>query len=403
MDLEKPSQGPADQRHAAPVAPRDYEPGDGCLAEVIRIPVRIVVVLVVLPVRMIWDVLMICGRTVHKVLLRPLGRAVGWFHEKVVTPIALGVAWLAVLVGKLLFVWPWVGLWRYMVVPVVTYGLVVPAVWVYRRLLTPLGHGIAWIVEHLLVAPARWTYRALLAPLGHGVAAVLAWLGKALFVWPWVGLWRYVVVPVVTYGLVVPALWVYRQLLTPLGHGIAWLARGIGYGIAAVLRGLWAAAEWLVTTLLVTPAAWLYRYVLAPVGREIAAAVAVAWRIAGYISRAVGRGLKWLAWNLVGRPASWFYRGVLTPVGHFVRDTVWRPARKAAVETGRATRAALRRAGETVRQARRDAWRALGGTPREPRPVAGFGGQARNLGGRQQTQTVPGAAAEPEISLHKRG
>ncbi|MFJ8074948.1 hypothetical protein ACIQ7Q_13705 [Streptomyces sp. NPDC096176] len=403
MDLEKPSQTPADQRYGAPVAPRDYEPGDGCLAEVIRIPVRIVVVLVVLPVRMLWDVLMICGRAVQNVLLRPLGRAIGWFFERVVAPIALGVAWLAGLIGKLLFVWPWVGLWRYVVVPVVKYGLVVPVVWVYRQLLTPLGHGIAWLVEHLLVAPARWTYRALLAPLGHGIAVVLSWLGKALFVWPWVALWLYVVVPVVKYGLVVPAVWVYRQLLTPLGHGIAWLARGIGYGITTVLRGLWAATVWLVTTLLVTPAAWLYRYVLAPCGREITAAVGIAWRVAGYISRAVGRGLKWLARNLVGRPARWFYLDVLTPVGHFVRDTVWRPARKAAVETGRATRAALHRAGETVRQARRDVWRALGGTPREPRSVAGFGGQARNLGGGQQTQTVPGVAAEPEISLHKRG
>ena len=142
---------------------------------------------------------------------------------------------------------------------------------------------------------------------------VLAWLGKALFVWPWVALWRYVVVPVVTYGLVVPGVWIYRQLLTPLGHGIAWLLTGIGHGIAAVCRGLWAVVAWLVVTLLVTPVVWVYRRILAPVGREIAAAVGVAWRIAGYISRAVGRALKWLAWNLVGRPVRWFYQGVCTP------------------------------------------------------------------------------------------
>jgi hypothetical protein len=392
MDLEKPTHTTAPRRHGAHQAPKDYEPGDGCLAQVVRVPVRVVVVLVVVPVRMVWDVLVLCGRAVERVLLRPLGRALAWIFEKVLTPVARAVGWVATVILKALFYWPWVALWRYVVVPVVTYGLVVPVVWAYRQLLTPLGHGIAWLVEHLLLAPARWIHRTLLTPLGHGTAAVLTWLGKALFYWPWVALWRYVVVPVVTYGLVVPVVWVYRQVLTPLGHGITWLLRTLGRGFA-----------WLVRTLLVVPVVWLYRYVLAPVGREIAAAVAVAWRIAGYISRAVGRGLKWLAWNLVGRPASWFYRGVCTPVGHFVRDAVWRPAARAAAQAGRAARAALASARETVRQARRDAWRALIGTPREPRPVVGTAGQARNLGGRQQTQTVPGVAAEPEISLHKQG
>ncbi|GGW28342.1 hypothetical protein GCM10010381_10970 [Streptomyces xantholiticus] len=392
MDLEKPSPATAARRHGAHMAPKDYEPGDGCLVQVIRIPVRVVVVLVVIPVRMVWDVLVLCGRAVERVLLRPLGRALGWVFEKVVTPVALALARLAAAIGKALFYWPWVALWRYVVVPVVTYGLVVPVVWVYRQLLTPLGHGIAWLVERLLVAPVTWVYRQLLTPLGHGVVAALAWLVRALFYWPWVALWRYVVVPVVRYGLVVPVVWVYRQLLTPLGHGIAWL-----------MERLWRGSVWLVRTLLVAPVVWLYRYVLAPVGREIASAVGVAWRIAGYVSRAVGRCLKWLARNLVGRPARWCYREVCTPLGHFVRDALWRPAANAAVQTGRATRAALASARETVRQARRDAWRALIGTPREPQSVAGPNGQARNLGGRQQIQTVPGAAAEPEISLHQQG
>jgi hypothetical protein len=314
MDFEKPPQGTAPQRHGAHTAPKDYEPGDGCLAQAVRIPVRVVVLLVVVPVRMVWDVLVLCGRAVERVLLRPLGRALAWVFEKVLTPVARAVGWVATVIAK------------------------------------------------------------------------------ALFYWPWVALWRYVVVPVVTYGLVVPVVWVYQQLLTPLGHGIAWLLRALGRGCVQLVR-----------TLLVVPVVWLYRYVLAPVGREIWAALAVAWRIAGYISRAVGRGLKWLAWNLVGRPARWFYRGVCTPVGHFVRDAVWRPAARAAAQAGRAAGAALASARETVRQARRDAWRALIGAPREPRPVVGTAGQARNLGGRQQTQTVPGVAAEPEISLHKQG
>lgn len=160
-------------------------------------------------------------------------------------------------------------------------------------------------------------------------------------------------------------------------------------------RGLWAAVVWLVLTLLVAPLTWLYRRVLAPVGREIAAAFGIAWRIAGYISRAVGRAIAWLAWHLVGAPVTWVYRTMCTPVGHFVRDAVWNPAKRAAVEAGRATRAALRTARETVARARRDTWRALVGGTGVPEPREPGSALARTLG---STTTVPSAAPEPEIS-----
>ncbi|MDQ0943567.1 hypothetical protein QFZ67_005272 [Streptomyces sp. V1I1] len=395
MEFEK-----SPQTYGNHQAPAHYEPGEGCLTTVIRIPVRIVVLLVVVPVRMVWDLLVVCGRAVERMLLRPLGRAMAWVYEAVLTPLGHGLVWLGVFIGKAFFVWPWVALWRYLVVPVVMYGLVVPVVWIYRQLLTPLGHGLAWLVEHLLVAPVRWIYRRLLTPVGHGLVWLGVFIGKALFVWPWVALWRYLVVPVVMYGLVVPVVWIYRQLLTPLGHGLAWLLTAIGHGIAAVCRGVWTAVVWLVVVLLVTPVGWVYRHILAPIGREIAAAVGVAWRIAGYISRAVGRGIKWLAWNLVGRPVRWCYQNVCTPVGHALRDGIWRPAKKAAVEAGRAARAALQSARETVRQARRDTWRALVGGPRVPEAGEPLVPQARTLG---STTTVPGVVAAPEISLRKQG
>lgn len=288
----------------SPQTPAHYEPGEGCLTTVIRIPVRIVVLVVVIPVRMVWDVLVVCGRAVERVLLLPLGRALAWVFQNVLTPLALAATWLVAFIGKVLFVWPWVALWRYVVVPVVRYGLVVPLVWIYRQLLTPLGHGMVWLVVTLLVTP-----------------------------------------------------------------------------VVRLCR-------------------WVWRHILAPVGREIAAAIGVAWRIAGYISRAVGRAIKWLAWNVVGRPVRWFYQGVCTPVGHVVRDAVWHPVKKATVEAGRAARAALRSAGETVRAARRDAWRALIGGTRAPEPRKPLVRQARTLG---STTTVPGVAAESEVSLHKRG
>ncbi|BFP55315.1 hypothetical protein OH733_25990 [Streptomyces griseus] len=381
-------------------APQGYEPGEGILTTLIRIPVRIVVLVLVLPARMVWDALTALWHAAARVLLRPLGRAVvwlldtlvltplTWLYTWVLAPLGKAAAWLAVA----LLVWPWIGLWRYVIVPVARYGVAAPAVWLYGSVLTPLGHGL------------RWIGTALLLPALYGLGNALGWLLTVLLIVPLEFLWRYGIVPVVRYGLVVPVVWLYANVLTPLGlgtawvlgrlwQGTAWVLAQIWRGIAATGRGLGLAVAWLVMTLLVAPLAWTYRRILTPVGREIAAAFEVAWRIAGYVSRAVGRALARLAWLLIGAPVSWAYRTVCTPVGHFLRDSVWAPARRAAAEAGRAARAALATARETVRQARRDAWRALvgstdGARSREPRGIP-----ARTLG---STTTVPSAAQATE-------
>ncbi|WKN14679.1 hypothetical protein NEH83_10910 [Streptomyces sp. JUS-F4] len=381
-------------------APQGYEPGEGILTTLIRIPVRIVVLVLVLPVRMVWDALTALWHAADRVLLRPLGRAVvwlldtlvltplTWLYTWVLAPLGKAAAWLAVA----LLVWPWIGLWRYVIVPVARYGVAAPAVWLYGSVLTPFGHGL------------RWIGTALLLPALYGLGNALGWLITVLLIVPLEFLWRYGIVPVVRYGLVVPVVWLYADVLTPLGlgtawvlgrlwQGTAWVLAQIWRGIAATGRGLGLAVAWLVMTLLVAPLAWTYRRILTPVGREIAAAFEVAWRVAGYVSRAVGRALAAIAWYLIGAPVSWAYRTVCTPVGHFLRDSVWAPARRAAAEAGRAARAALATARETVRQARRDAWRALvgstdGARSREPRGIP-----ARTLG---STTTVPSAAQATE-------
>ncbi|CAM5249814.1 hypothetical protein GCM10010230_03770 [Streptomyces narbonensis] len=378
MHLEKAAPGPAPE---------------GCLTAAIRIPVRIVVLVVVVPVRLVWDALVLCGTFLGRVLLRPLGRAYDWLHENVLAPVGRAVARTAEALAtatwwlvKAVLYWPWLGLWRHVLVPLAVHLIAAPVAWLYRAVLTPVGHGLA--------RASAWLYARLLAPLGRGTALTL-W---AVLVWPWTALWRYVAVPL--------ASGTYRYVLTPLGHGLAWIGRGAAW----LLKGLATGLMWLGKVLVVVPAVFLYRWVLTPVGRvlavigrEVAAALAIGWRMAGYISLAVGRALKWLAWNLLGRPVSWFYRSVCTPVGHFVRDAVWRPAKQVAVETGRAVRGALASARETVRRARRDAWHALVGGERRPEPVNAPQGQARNLGGAAPRQTVPGMVAEAEISLHKRG
>ncbi|NEB88632.1 hypothetical protein G3I43_31365, partial [Streptomyces anulatus] len=311
-------------------APRGYEPGEGMLTTLIRIPVRIVVVVLVLPVRMVWDALTALWHAADRVLLRPLGRALAWLLDTLVltpltwlytwvlTPLGKAAAWLAVA----LLIRPWIGLWRYVIVPVARYGIAAPAVWLYTAVLTPLGRGL------------RWIGTALLLPALHGLGNGIGWLITVLLILPLQFLWRYVAVPVVRYGLVVPAVWLYGAVLTPLGLGTAWVLGRLWQGTAWVLgqvrrgtaatgRGLGIALAWLVMTLLVAPVSWTYRRILAPVGREIAAAFEVAWRVAGYISRAVGRALATIARYLIGAPLSWAYRTVCTPVGHFLRDAVW--------------------------------------------------------------------------------
>ncbi|MEI5010714.1 hypothetical protein RB196_28655 [Streptomyces sp. PmtA] len=375
---ENPGPGRCVSSTMEPEKREQHVEAEGCPAVAIRIPVRIVVLVLVVPVRMLWDVLVVCGKALDRALFRPLGRAVGWVHETLLVPVGRGIAWLAGAVAtvlwwlcRALFHWPWLALWRYVVVPVVTYGMAVPLGWLHRAVLTPAGHGLAWL------------YARLLAPLGRGTGLLL-W---AVLVWPWIAL--------------------HRWVLTPVGHGLAWLYAN---AVAPAARGVWTAVVWLARVLLVAPVVFLYRWVLAPVGRFLAVvgretvdALGVAWRAAGYVSRAVGRALRWLARNLLGRPAAWFWRSVCTPVGHVVRDRVWAPSGRAAVEAGRAARGALASARETVRRARRDVWRALVGGPGGPRPGRPAPVRARNLGGTQHIPTVPGAAPGPEISPHKRG
>ena len=100
-----------------------------------------------------------------------------------------------------------------------------------------------------------------------------------------------------------------------------------------IFTGLWLGIYWTSRVLLVLPALAVWRWVLTPVGRmlavvgrEIRDALGHAWRVAGRISLAVGRFLANLFRWIFVEPTRWVYRTALTPAGHFVRDVVWKPA-----------------------------------------------------------------------------
>ncbi|MEW2389869.1 hypothetical protein AB0933_16120 [Streptomyces venezuelae] len=236
MDLEKRP----DQQVAQPVAPaRPATPvvaaqPEGCLAVAIRIPVRIVVLVLVVPVRLLWDALAVCGTFLYRNALRPVGRAIG-----------------AVLtfLCKAVFVWPWVGLWRYVLVPV--------------------GIAIAWLVRTLIVVPAVWLYTAVLTPVGRGITTLLRWI----FVVPLVALWRWVLAPI---GRAIAV--VAREIADAFGH--AW--RIAGHISLVVGRFLGTLLRWI----FVEPVRWAYRTVLTPVGHVIRD---VLWNPVAAAARSVGR------------------------------------------------------------------------------------------------------------------
>ncbi|MEV6578314.1 hypothetical protein AB0M92_09135 [Streptomyces sp. NPDC051582] len=313
--------------------------GEGCLVGVIRVPVKIVALIVVLPVRVVWDLLVAFGRAVHRHVLGPLS-------SYVLEPLLRGIGRVLTVLLKLVFVWPWVGLWRYVLRPVYAHLLAPVGRGLYAYLLRPLGEALAWV--------GRGGMRYLLAPLAKGVSWLLWALAMTLFVWPWVGLWRYVLTPLGR-GLARAGAVFHRYVLTPVGQALAWtgavfyryLLRPVGLGV--------------------------YRYLLAPLGQ----ALVWAWHVAGRIVRAVWRGVRLVGWVLVGWPAAQVYRHLLTPVGHVVRD-VWRTVRN------------------TVREVRAEVRRALfGGPGREPARS-----RARTLG---STTAVGETPAAPEISWRKRG
>ncbi|WP_063831239.1 hypothetical protein [Streptomyces sp. NRRL F-2664] len=348
--------------------------GDGCLVGAIRIPVKIVAVLVVLPVRVIWELLVGAGRALHRNVLGPL-------YVHVLEPLLRALGRLVGTLLKLVLLWPWVGLWRYVITPV-GQGVAWLGRGLYQRVLAPggrfltvhvlrpLGEALAWV--------GRGGMRYLLAPLGRGAARLVRFLGMLLFVWPWVGLWRYVLAPV---GRAIAWLGAaaYRYLLTPVGHGLVWLAvavyryllRPVGLGVAWLVVGVYRYLLRPVGLGLARLASALYRYVLSPLWQVLVQA----WHLAGRITAALWRGLRWVGRVLIGWPASRVYRHVLTPAGHAVRE-VWRTAR-----------AAVREARATVR-------RALFGTP----PWEPARSRARTLG----STTAADAAPADEISLPRR-
>ncbi|MDH6125167.1 hypothetical protein [Kitasatospora sp. GP82] len=195
----------------------------GCLTGV----ARAVALVVVVPLRFLWEILAAVGRAVGMVLYA-------------------------------VFVWPLEMVWRYVLAPVGRVLIVAPVVWLWRNVLAPVGRwlgewvlvpllrGFVWVVQYLVVVPLQGLWRYLV-------------------VVPLRALWRYVLTPaglavlwLFRYLVAIPAVWLWRVLLCPvlreLGRAVVWAWR-----VAGRVWGF----------LVVRPCRWVRREVWWPVKAEV--------------------------------------------------------------------------------------------------------------------------------------
>ncbi|MFE2345947.1 hypothetical protein [Kitasatospora cineracea] len=200
--------------------------GGGCLVAV----VRPVVVAVVVPLRLLWELVVLIARgigwLVDKVLLWPLRMLWRWvLRPLVVVPVGWLWHWLVVV--------PLTWLWERVLLPSLE------ALW--RYVLAPIGRGAAYLAVgfgkvvarlayYLVAVPLRACWRWVLVPLGkafyHGLwrpvlFPVLRALGLA-FLWAWrLGgrIWRFIVVA--------PCRWVRRDVWWPVKAEIRRVAREV--------------------------------------------------------------------------------------------------------------------------------------------------------------------------------
>ncbi|MGW4649142.1 hypothetical protein [Kitasatospora sp. NPDC004289] len=429
-------------------------PAEGCLVAVVRIPARILAFAVVVPVRFVWELLVLAwraasralasaGRAVHSYLIAPVGRALGWtgkaLYAYLLTPVGRAVAavlrvlWRGLVAVGRAVAWTVRQLDAYVLRPfargvawcltaagraigwLVGTLLLRPLLWFGTRVLAPVGrallaalvatgHGLVrggralaaaarWLGATLLVRPGGWVGRRVLRPSGRGLVVALFALGAALVAGGRGLLWlgrNGVLLPLawlLYWGLLVPLEWFGKSVLAPLGRalwaGLVLSARGVRAGLVLLGR----AVAWTGRTLVAAPLRWLLRSVLTPIWHGLVEVLAACLRglvrlLRGLLTvlNALGRALGVLLRYLLVIPLGWLWRVLLSPVlrtvgqllgqawrlaGRLWRFAVLRPCRWVRQEVWWPVKDELRRAWSSVREAAREARRALvGGTGR---------------------------------------
>jgi hypothetical protein len=186
-------------------------------------------------------------------------------YAALLTPVGYAVMWVLRGLGAVLAALG-IGVWTALAW-LVKYLVVVPAVWLYTWVLAPVGRAIGWCAKGLV-----W----LVSMAVTGIGTALYWIARILLVLPALAVWRWILTPV---GRVLAVIG--RELWHALGH--AW--RVAGHISLAVGRFLGTLFRWI----FVEPVRWVYRSVLTPVGHVVRDAV---WRPAAEAARSVGRATR---------------------------------------------------------------------------------------------------------------
>ncbi|MEV4639686.1 hypothetical protein AB0J80_20245 [Actinoplanes sp. NPDC049548] len=210
-------------------------------------PVRVFAVVVVLPLRLAWELLSAVGRFLE----RWVGRPLAWlWHRAVMIP--LSFLWRRLVVVPLSFLWRWS--------VVVPFSLLGRWFWAHRRF---LSRPFVWLLRYLVVVPVVWFF-SVTAPVWQAVGRAVAWTLETL-------------VSVIT----AVARVAYRWFLLPGWRGAGWLLRQLYRWIlrpaGLVIAGVWrwtvvpawrvaaGAGRWVRDTV-VRPGAGMARAVLVSVG-----------------------------------------------------------------------------------------------------------------------------------------
>ncbi|GEM_PF-6534017 len=214
------------------------------------LPFRAVAVVVVVPVRLLWEILVAVRQAAVRYVLVPLGefieryllRPLGWLlYRAVLRPMVWLVAWLVATLVLLPAVWLGLLVWRRLV-------------WLYRVVLAPSGHrlgqllGWLWrgVVRLLRILAGR--LRPAFAVLGRIVSAVARFVADTVVV-----AWRVA-------GRLLR--WLYRWTLRPIGLALTVVGRRVLVPVGRAVRWIWSAT-------VVRTRRWLRRVVFAPVAAAV--------------------------------------------------------------------------------------------------------------------------------------
>ncbi|WP_329420570.1 hypothetical protein [Streptomyces sp. NBC_01268] len=189
---------------------------------------RGIALVIVVPLRLVWDAVAYCLRHLWRGVLAPVGRALGRLIDVLIlTPLGWLWRWVVVPVAKALW---WL----------VDTLLLTPLGWLWRWVVVPVARALWWVVDLVVLTPLGWLWRYVLAPVGRVLGAGLRIVGAAL-AWAWriagevsraVGR---AVSWVLWHAVGRPLAWTYRVVLTPVGH---WLRTYALHPAAEVARAV---------------------------------------------------------------------------------------------------------------------------------------------------------------------